>query len=66
MADPETIENRARIAWVDDARGVGIFLVVLGHALRGLRSGDIVPDGPVFRFVDAWIYAFQMHLLLVL
>jgi fucose 4-O-acetylase-like acetyltransferase len=66
MADARASERRARIAWVDYARGVGIFLVVLGHVLRGLRSGAVIPDGPAFRFADSWIYAFHMPLFFLL
>jgi len=59
-------EERARITWVDYARGVGIFLVVLGHVLRGLRSSEIIGGGSAFRFVDSWIYAFHMPLFFLL
>lgn len=59
-------EQRVRITWVDYARGVGIFLVVLGHALRGLRSGEIIQDGLAFRSIDSWIYAFHMPLFFLL
>ncbi len=55
-------EQRARIAWVDYVRGVGIFLVVLGHTLRGLRSSEIIQGGSAFHFIDSWIYAFHMPL----
>jgi fucose 4-O-acetylase-like acetyltransferase len=66
MADPGATEHRVRIAWVDFARGVGIFLVVLGHVLRGLHSGEIITDGPAYRFADSWIYAFHMPLFFLL
>jgi len=66
MSIAEAAERRGRITWVDYARGVGIFFVVLGHVLRGLRSGEIIPDGPAFRFADSWIYAFHMPLFFLL
>jgi fucose 4-O-acetylase-like acetyltransferase len=57
---------RTRIVWVDYAKGLGIFLVVFAHVLRGLRSSHIVNDGAVFQFVDAWIYSFHMPLFFLL
>ena len=59
-------EERSRIIWVDYARGVGIFLVVLGHVLRGLHSSEIIQDGTAFRSIDSWIYTFHMPLFFVL
>lgn len=57
-----------RIAWIDFAKGIGIALVVLGHALRGLRSSGILATDheAEFRFVDAWIYSFHMPLFFLL
>lgn len=53
-----------REAWVDAAKGIGIILVVLGHALRGLqKSGAGVPGS---MGLDAWIYAFHMPLFFFL
>lgn len=58
----------ARIAWIDFAKGIGIILVVLGHALRGLRSSRILggEHEAAFRFVDAWIYSFHMPLFFLI
>lgn len=55
-----------RIEWIDYAKGIGIFLVVLGHVLRGL--GDSVGQGyqPELRAMDQWIYAFHMPLFFLL
>jgi fucose 4-O-acetylase-like acetyltransferase len=61
-----TTGNRARITWVDYAKGVGIFLVVLGHTLRGLHSSRIIADDAAFRSVDSWIYSFHMPLFFLL
>jgi fucose 4-O-acetylase-like acetyltransferase len=55
-----------RIAWVDYARGFGIFLVVLGHTLRGLAPAGILEEGPAYRAGDAWIYSFQITLFFFL
>ena len=39
------MEKTVYYEWVDVARGIGIFLVVLGHAIA-----DIVHNGPMSRF----------------
>lgn len=55
-----------RVAWLDHARGIGIALVVLGHAIGGLQArGILAPDGPAGLAVD-WIYAFHMPLFFFL
>lgn len=51
-----------RIAWVDYARGFGIFLVVLGHVLRGLVTSSVMENSLLFHLIDRWIYAFHMPL----
>jgi fucose 4-O-acetylase-like acetyltransferase len=58
--------NRARITWVDYAKGVGILLVVFGHTLRGLHSSRIIADSSSFHSVDSWIYSFHMPLFFLL
>lgn len=47
------IKDNGRIAWVDIAKGLGIFLVVLGHTYR---------KNPV----QNWIYSFHMPLFFIL
>jgi len=49
---------------VDYAKGIGIVLVVAGHALRGLQKTPVRVPG--WEFVDAWIYAFHMPLFFFL
>lgn len=51
--------GKTRIEWLDGARGIAIFLVVLGHVLRGLPENA---DGPRewAAFLDSWIYTFHM------
>lgn len=56
----------ARVDWVDYARGLGIFLVVAGHCLGGLRSAGILADTPALHFAIAWIYSFHMPLFFFL
>lgn len=67
-ATPETAparSGRTRIGWVDRARGVGILLVVFGHALRGLHQRGLVEEG-LFTALDTRIYAFHMPLFFLL
>jgi fucose 4-O-acetylase-like acetyltransferase len=70
FVDPRPVSERlarsSRLTWVDTAKGFGIILVVLGHALRGLVSGEIITSTPLVRFIDDWIYAFHMPLFFFL
>lgn len=57
--------RRARLPWVDVARGIGIILVVYGHALRGLYwPPESMP--PWAQTQDNWIYAFHMPLFFII
>ncbi|HEY2927874.1 acyltransferase family protein [Piscinibacter sp.] len=57
---------RERSDWVDAAKGVGILLVVLGHALDGLIQAGLVPShGPWARSFFL-IYTFHMPLFFFL
>lgn len=54
-----------RIHWVDYAKGIGIFLVVLGHVCRGLKLSSVLD--PLFAAsIDRWIYAFHMPIFFFL
>jgi fucose 4-O-acetylase-like acetyltransferase len=53
---------RYRLHWVDYAKGIGIFLVVVGHVLRGLVNSSILQPSTLQGFVDQWIYGFHMPL----
>ncbi|WP_162683487.1 acyltransferase family protein [Rhodobacteraceae bacterium DSL-40] len=54
-----------RIVWLDQARGIGIVLVVFGHALRGLISAEMLP-GAAWSAVDFVLYTFHMPLFMYL
>lgn len=45
------------IEWIEIARGIGILLVVFGHAIA-----DIVPDNKIFHAIFVFIYSFHMPL----
>lgn len=55
-----------RIEWIDYAKGIGIFLVVLGHVLRGLGASVGQGYQPELLATDQWIYAFHMPLFFLL
>jgi len=55
-----------RINWVDHAKGIGIFLVVLGHMIRALIESKMVANSNWIAFADQWIYAFHMPLFFLL
>jgi len=57
--------SKHRIEWLDNAKGVAIFLVVLGHVLRGLPEGSGKGESWAV-FVDAWIYTFHMPVFFLL
>lgn len=57
--------DRARIVWVDYAKGLGIVLVVFGHVWRGYRDSFMLPPA-LFHLVDGTIYSFHMQLFFFL
>ena len=57
--------KKDRINWIDFAKGIGIFLVVLGHTNRGIHAANLM-DTPQFQTVDKWIYSFHMPLFFFL
>jgi fucose 4-O-acetylase-like acetyltransferase len=65
-------EARHRIATNDYGRGIGIFLVVLGHVLIGLGEHGILTESSsadglaLSRAAVTWIYAFHMPLFFFL
>jgi len=54
-----------RIEWLDLARGIGVVLVVAGHAERGLTAAHIA-QGQGWRLFDLGLYTFHMPLFMVL
>lgn len=50
----------ARLDAIDSAKGIGIILVVFGHAWRGAFGAGLIPDTALFSAIDAGIYAFHM------
>lgn len=58
-------EHRKRVEWLDVARGIGIILVVMGHAERGLVSAHIA-DGNAWSLFDLSLYTFHMPLFMLL
>ncbi len=61
MAASDSSSGR-RIEWVDVAKGIGIFLVVFGHNLGGLRESGILKNS----WAEHYIYVFHMPLFFFL
>lgn len=55
-----------RIQWIEHAKGLGILLVVFGHAWRGIEASGLHIPLRVFHAVDNAIYAFHMPLFFFL
>jgi len=58
--------TKQRVQWVDYAKGIGIFLVVFGHTLRGLVNSSILETSTIVVSIDQWIYSFHMPLFFYL
>ncbi|MFP5268671.1 acyltransferase family protein [Coleofasciculus sp.] len=58
--------TKQRVQWVDYAKGIGIFLVVFGHTLRGLVNSSILDASTIIISIDQWIYSFHMPLFFCL
>lgn len=54
-----------RFEWVDALKGIGITLVVLGHAVRGIHAAGLMSDD-LFAAIDSRIYVFHMPLFFFL
>ncbi len=57
---------RSRDVSLDVAKGVGIVLVVIGHAWRGLDTAGMIGNAWLFHLVDRLIYNFHMPLFFLL
>lgn len=55
-----------RLTWPDQAKGLGILLVVIGHVWRGLQAANLLPADGMFQTIDRLIYAFHMPLFFAL
>jgi fucose 4-O-acetylase-like acetyltransferase len=55
-----------RLYWIDIAKGVGILLVVLGHAGRGIAEAGVSDPGGFLSTMDRMIYSFHMPLFFIL
>ena len=53
-----------RINWIDNAKAIGIIVVVYGHVGRGLEKAGITYS--YFKEIDNFIYSFHMPLFFVL
>lgn len=51
---------------LDVAKGIGILLVVIGHAWRGLDSAGMIGEPWLFQLIDRLIYNFHMPLFFLL
>jgi fucose 4-O-acetylase-like acetyltransferase len=58
--------QQGRVDWVDAAKGFGIILVVVGHAIRGLLDARILIGTAPVQCIDTWIYSFHMPLFFFL
>lgn len=63
---PRSPARTDRIVWPDIARGIGIVLVVIGHALGGMLAGGQIASGSALDLVFFTIYSFHMPLFFVL
>lgn len=60
-----SLAKQNRIYWIDYAKGIGIFLVVIGHVGRGMKL-SLILDPSVAKSIDLWIYAFHMPIFFFL
>jgi fucose 4-O-acetylase-like acetyltransferase len=55
-----------RLQWVDQAKGIGIVLVVFGHVLDGVHNAGIPIDAFTFRLTWDALYSFHIPLFFFL
>jgi fucose 4-O-acetylase-like acetyltransferase len=55
-----------RLQWVDQAKGIGIVLVVYGHVISGVQAAGIHMDEQAYRLTWDSIYAFHIPLFFFL
>ncbi|MFN7716904.1 MAG: acyltransferase family protein [Pseudanabaenaceae cyanobacterium] len=64
--NPDINTTKPRIEWLDYGKGIGIFLVVLGHTIRGLYDSANLATPEQFAGINSWIYSFHMPLFFFL
>lgn len=62
----EPVKAKPRLGWVDVAKGIGIILVVHGHAVDGLMSAGLLPRTGLAAFSFYAVYCFHMPLFFLL
>ena len=62
----ESLDSSRRQAWVDIAKGLGIVLVVSGHALGGIIDGPKINDAEMLQLPFLFIYTFHMPLFFII
>lgn len=63
---PDPAARRSRIGWLDAAKGIGIILVVIGHASGGLIDAHWGGQTAALRWLFVAIYTFHMPLFFLL
>lgn len=66
LSDTSDVEVSRRLEWIDIAKGIGIILVVVGHAGRGLSGAELPDRNGFLPLMDQTIYAFHMPLFFML
>lgn len=59
-------EPKYRDTWADTAKGIGIILVVYGHAARGIYASGFDIPSSFYGIVDSVLYSFHMPLFFFL
>ncbi|WP_420137402.1 acyltransferase family protein [Sphingomonas sp.] len=62
----EPVKAAPRLGWVDVAKGIGIVLVVHGHAIDGLMSAGLLSRAGLAAFSFYAVYCFHMPLFFLL
>lgn len=66
LNDSQFIRTPLRLAWLDYAKGLGIILVVIGHANQAVGRTHGLVWSDAMRGLDAAIYSFHMPLFFLL
>jgi len=64
--EPQAPVADRRLDWVDGAKGVGIALVIYGHAISGMRDAGLLSFGGGWVASGYFIYTFHMPLFFFL